>query len=256
MRRGDPAHHGIRRFVVSAQDTIDAAWESRSWLTPANAPKPLRQAVDQAIAGLDSGKLRVAEKSGGEWITHQWLKKAVLLSFRLEDNRAIEGGATRYYDKVPSKFGPAFDFAAAGLRVVPPAMVASSTGIRSSSVRGPSSVNTDGNGDATFGLDCRAAGASQVQVACVNGRYLLRDGYHRAVGLLAHGITHVPAFVRDFGRFGQEIVPQNMLEQAAYLGDQPPTLADYWDDHVAASVQLPASQKMILIQAVELGLMG
>src|SRR5205085_2383309 len=67
-------------------------------------------------------RLLVAEKSGGQWITHQWIKKAVLLSFRLEDNRVIEGGGTRYYDKVASKFGPKFDFPSAGFRVVPPAM--------------------------------------------------------------------------------------------------------------------------------------
>ena len=95
---------------------IEEAWESRSSLGPANAQKNLRAAVEEVIAGLDSGTLRVAEKSGGEWITHQWIKKAVLLSFRLEDNRVMEGGATRYYDKVASKF-TSFDFDKAGVRV-------------------------------------------------------------------------------------------------------------------------------------------
>jgi 2,3,4,5-tetrahydropyridine-2-carboxylate N-succinyltransferase len=100
---------------------IEDAWEARASLNPANAPRALREAVDEVIAGLDAGRLRVAEKSGGEWVTQQWIKKAVLLSFRLEDNRVMEGGVTRYYDKVPSKFA-AFDFAAGGFRVVPPAM--------------------------------------------------------------------------------------------------------------------------------------
>ncbi len=149
---------------MSAQDTIDAAWESRSWLTPANAPKPLRQAVDEAIAGLDSGKLRVAEKSGGEWITHQWLKKAVLLSFRLEDNRAIEGGATRYYDKVPSKFGPSFDFAAAGLRVVPPAMVRRGAYIAKNAVLMPSYVNIGAYVDEGTMVDTWATVGSCAQI--------------------------------------------------------------------------------------------
>ena len=72
---------------MSARETIEAAWDARATLTPANAPRELRAAVEQAIAGLDAGRLRVAEKAGGQWITHQWLKKAVLLSFRLEDNR-------------------------------------------------------------------------------------------------------------------------------------------------------------------------
>src|SRR3990170_9125691 len=102
------------------QKVIDAAWDGRASLNPSSAPEALREAVEHVIAGLDAGKLRVAEKRGGEWVTHQWLKKAVLLSFRLEDNRVMEGGATRYYDKVASKFD-AFDFEAGGGRRRPPA---------------------------------------------------------------------------------------------------------------------------------------
>src|SRR5205823_2261606 len=75
------------------------------------------------------------------WLTHQWLKKAVLLSFRLEDNRVIDAGATRYYDKVPAKFGPQFDFAAAGFRVVPPAMVRRGAHIARNAVLMPCYVN-------------------------------------------------------------------------------------------------------------------
>ena len=126
---------------MSAKDTIESAWEGRASLTPSNAPKGLRGAVEEAIAGLDSGKLRVAEKAGGEWVTHQWLKKAVLLSFRLEDNRVMDAGWTRYYDKVPSKFGPSFDFAAAGFRVVPPAIARRGSYIARNAVLMPSYVN-------------------------------------------------------------------------------------------------------------------
>ncbi|MBC7803573.1 MAG: 2,3,4,5-tetrahydropyridine-2,6-dicarboxylate N-succinyltransferase, partial [Candidatus Parcubacteria bacterium] len=77
------------------KNIIEEAWENRSALSPASASRPLREAVEEVIAGLDAGKLRVAEKFDGAWITHQWIKKAVLLSFRLEDNRVLEGGATR-----------------------------------------------------------------------------------------------------------------------------------------------------------------
>jgi 2,3,4,5-tetrahydropyridine-2-carboxylate N-succinyltransferase len=119
---------------------IEDAWESRASLTPANAPGALREAVDEVIAGLDAGQLRVAEKTAGEWVTHQWLKKAVLLSFRLEDNRVMEGGATRYYDKVPSKFA-AFDFASGGFRVVPPAMARRGAHVAKNVVLMPSFVN-------------------------------------------------------------------------------------------------------------------
>jgi 2,3,4,5-tetrahydropyridine-2,6-dicarboxylate N-succinyltransferase len=83
------------------KNIIEQAWESRANLQPS---KQIKDAVEEAIAGLDSGKLRVAEKVSGEWITHQWLKKAVLLSFRLQDNRVMQAGELRYYDKVASKF--------------------------------------------------------------------------------------------------------------------------------------------------------
>jgi 2,3,4,5-tetrahydropyridine-2-carboxylate N-succinyltransferase len=119
---------------MSAKDIIEAAWENRGALNPT---AELGHAVEETIAGLDSGKLRVAEKSGGQWITHQWLKKAVLLSFRLQDNRVMEG---RYYDKVPSKFTH-FDFGSAGFRVVPPAAVRRGAYIAKNVVLMPSFVN-------------------------------------------------------------------------------------------------------------------
>jgi len=149
---------------VSAQETIEAAWEGRASLSPASAPKALRQAVDEAIAGLDSGKLRVAEKVDGEWITHQWLKKAVLLSFRLEDNRVIDGGATRYYDKVASKFGPSFDFAAAGFRVVPPAIARRGAYIARNAVLMPSYVNIGAYVDEGTMVDTWATVGSCAQI--------------------------------------------------------------------------------------------
>jgi len=122
------------------KDIIEKAWEERASLNPGNAPRALREAVEEVIAGLDAGRMRVAEKSGGEWITHQWIKKAVLLSFRLEDNRVMQGGATRYFDKVPSKFEN-FDFAAGGVRVVPPAMARRGAYVARNVVLMPSYVN-------------------------------------------------------------------------------------------------------------------
>ncbi|HEX5612913.1 MAG TPA: 2,3,4,5-tetrahydropyridine-2,6-dicarboxylate N-succinyltransferase [Burkholderiales bacterium] len=122
---------------------IEHAWEDRARLTPSSAPATLRSAIDEALAGLDAGKLRVAEKTSGGWITHQWLKMAVLLSFRIEDNRVLEGAATRYYDKVPGKFDSwdAAAFAAAGFRVVPPAMVRRGAHVARNAVLMPSFVN-------------------------------------------------------------------------------------------------------------------
>ena len=145
------------------KDVIEKAWEDRTSLNPANAPRALRQAVEEVIAGLDSGKLRVAEKSGGRWITHQWLKKAVLLFFRLEDNRVMEGGTTRYFDKVPSKFEK-FDFAAGGFRVVPPAMARRGAFVAKNVVLMPSYVNIGAYVDEGTMVDTWATVGSCAQI--------------------------------------------------------------------------------------------
>lgn len=93
--------------------------------------------------------------------------------------------------------------------------------------------------------------ASFVQVACFQGRYVMRDGYHRAFGLLSRGITRVPAYVRKFDTT-ENLAPVGMLPQAAWLGDRPPLLRDYRDDGVAESLDLPAQHRLIMIHALEL----
>ena len=149
--------------MESARRTIEAAWEERAALGPASASTALRDAVEKVIAGLDAGRLRVAEKSGGAWITHQWVKKAVLLFFRLEDNRVMEGGATRYYDKVPSKFA-SFDFARGGVRVVPPAMARRGAYIAKNVVLMPSYVNIGAYVDEGTMVDTWATVGSCAQI--------------------------------------------------------------------------------------------
>ncbi len=145
------------------KNIIEEAWENRAALSPASAPRNLRDAVEEVIAGLDAGKLRVAEKSGGEWITHQWIKKAVLLSFRLEDNKVMDGGATRYYDKVRSKF-ESFDFAASGVRVVPPAMARRGSYLAKNVVLMPSYVNVGAYVDEGSMVDTWATVGSCAQI--------------------------------------------------------------------------------------------
>ncbi|HEX4045861.1 MAG TPA: 2,3,4,5-tetrahydropyridine-2,6-dicarboxylate N-succinyltransferase, partial [Gammaproteobacteria bacterium] len=107
------------------QAIIEKAYEERASLSPARVSTEIKQAVHEAIALLDSGKARVAEKlANNAWHTHQWLKKAVLLFFRLHDSAVIPGTFTQYFDKVPVKFAhdSAQAMAAAGVRVVPPAV--------------------------------------------------------------------------------------------------------------------------------------
>ena len=105
------------------QQIIESAFERRAEITPRTVDAQLKEAVATVIDMLDKGTLRVAERQGvGRWTTHQWIKKAVLLSFRMEDNFFIKGGFTNYYDKVPSKFADynSRDFREGGFRVVPP----------------------------------------------------------------------------------------------------------------------------------------
>ena len=83
---------------------IETAFENRASISPTSVDASVKAAVNDALAMLDSGEARVAEKLDGEWVVNQWLKKAVLLSFRINDNAPIEGQFTQYYDKVPSKF--------------------------------------------------------------------------------------------------------------------------------------------------------
>jgi hypothetical protein len=99
-------------------------------------------------------------------------------------------------------------------------------------------------------------GVSMMQVARFRGRYILRDGYHRAYGLLKAGITKVPVLVRDFQSIEQIGLPAGLLPQDAYLGDRPALLKDYFDPVVSASVELPATRKVLIVQAVEVNTLG
>jgi 2,3,4,5-tetrahydropyridine-2-carboxylate N-succinyltransferase len=145
---------------------IDEAWDDRASISPANASRKLRAAVKAAIDGLDSGELRVAEKLQGKWVTNQWLKKAVLLSFRLEDNRVTKGGSTQYFDKVSSKFSSFSKnkFKDSGVRVVPPAMARRGAYIAKNVVLMPSYVNIGAYVDEGTMVDTWATVGSCAQI--------------------------------------------------------------------------------------------
>ncbi len=130
-------------MTTELQDIIERAWAERNTLAPASADARIREAVDQTLQALDEGSLRVAEKIAGEWITHQWIKKAVLLSFRLQDNRPMGQAPLQFYDKVDLKFAghSAQDFAEGGFRVVPPATARRGAYIGRNVVLMPSYVN-------------------------------------------------------------------------------------------------------------------
>jgi 2,3,4,5-tetrahydropyridine-2-carboxylate N-succinyltransferase len=148
------------------QTTIEQAWEDRANISPAKAPKLVREAVDETINQIDRGQLRVAEKLNGDWVTHQWAKKAVLLSFRLYDNEVLKDGYSQYYDKVPSKFQgmTAEGFQQAGYRVVPPAAARKGSYIAKNVVLMPSFVNIGAYVDEGTMVDTWATVGSCAQI--------------------------------------------------------------------------------------------
>ncbi|MDO7596439.1 MAG: 2,3,4,5-tetrahydropyridine-2,6-dicarboxylate N-succinyltransferase [Pseudomonadota bacterium] len=148
------------------QQIIEEAFERRADITPANAEAKVKNAVDQALAMLDNGTARVAEKQNGDWIVNEWLKKAVLLSFRLNDNRIMNGGETNFYDKVEPKFASFSeeDFNKAGIRVVPPANVRRGSYIAPSVVLMPSYVNIGAYVDSGTMVDTWATVGSCAQI--------------------------------------------------------------------------------------------
>ena len=152
--------------MLQLQTVIDRAWEDRAALSPAAAPAEVRDAVRETLALLDDGRLRVAEKSGGDWVVHQWAKKAVLLSFRLADNGVIGDGYTKYFDKVPAKFADysAADFGRGGFRVVPPATVRKGCYIAKNVVLMPSFVNIGAYVDEGTMVDTWATVGSCAQI--------------------------------------------------------------------------------------------
>jgi len=148
------------------QQIIDAAFEVRASITPGNAEPKVRDAVNSVLAQLDAGTLRVAEKKGADWVTHQWVKKAVLLSFRLADNGVIRDGYTNYYDKVPAKFAGygEKDFKAGGFRVVPSAVVRAGSFIGKNVVLMPSFTNIGAYVDEGTMVDTWATVGSCAQI--------------------------------------------------------------------------------------------
>jgi len=154
-------------MTQAIQTLIDQAWEQRAQLNPASAAPEIRTAVDQVIADLNAGRLRVAERQAvGQWQVNQWVKKAVLLSFRLNDNKAIRSGDLTYFDKVETKFSHMDDaaLAAAGVRVVPPAVARRGSYIAKGAVLMPSYVNIGAYVDEGTMVDTWATVGSCAQI--------------------------------------------------------------------------------------------
>jgi len=149
------------------QSIIDNAWENRTQYSPSAAPKELVDAVEHVIAELNAGRLRVATReSVGKWTTHQWLKKAVLLSFRLKDNQVVKAGDLGFYDKVQTKFSNMDEaqMKASGVRVVPPAVARRGSYIAKGAILMPSYVNIGAYVDENTMVDTWATVGSCAQI--------------------------------------------------------------------------------------------
>ena len=149
------------------QTIIDTAWENRTQYSPSSAPKELGDAVEHVIAELNAGRLRVATREAvGQWTTHQWIKKAVLLSFRLKDNAVVKAGDLGFYDKVQTKFSNMDEaqMKASGVRVVPPAVARRGSYIAKGAILMPSYVNIGAYVDENTMVDTWATVGSCAQI--------------------------------------------------------------------------------------------
>ena len=201
----------------SLQAIIDAAWEDRAKFSPADAPADVRAAVTSVIDDLDTGKLRVAErKAVGEWTVHQWIKKAVLLSFRLRDNEQMQAGSLGFYDKVPTKF-ERYDrerFERGGFRVVPPAVARRGAHIAKNVVLMPSYVNVGAYVDEGTMVDTWATVGSCAQI----GRNVHLSG-GVGIGGVLEPLQANPTIIEDNCFIGarSEIVEGVIVEENAVI---------------------------------------
>ncbi|MFC3204570.1 2,3,4,5-tetrahydropyridine-2,6-dicarboxylate N-succinyltransferase [Alteromonas oceani] len=195
---------------------IEAAFEDRASITPSAAPAEVKQAVSDVIALLNSGEARVAEKIAGEWVVHQWLKKAVLLFFRLHNNDVMEGAESRFYDKVPLKYADytAEQFAADGVRIVPPAAVRTGSFVGKNVVVMPSYVNIGAFVDEGTMVDTWATVGSCAQI----GKNVHLSG-GVGIGGVLEPLQANPTIIEDNCFIGarSEIVEGVIVEEGAVI---------------------------------------
>ncbi len=198
------------------KNIIEAAFENRANITPDNADVATREAVQTAIAQLNDGSARVAEKIAGEWVVHQWLKKAVLLYFRLHNNEVMDGAESRFFDKVPLKFSDynTQQFQEGGMRVVPPATVRTGSYIGKNVVLMPSYVNIGAFVDEGTMVDTWATVGSCAQI----GKNVHLSG-GVGIGGVLEPLQANPTIIEDNCFIGarSEIVEGVIVEEGAVI---------------------------------------
>jgi 2,3,4,5-tetrahydropyridine-2-carboxylate N-succinyltransferase len=203
---------------MQAQAVIEAAWEDRADLNPQSASAELRDAVEHVIAELNKGRLRVAERTGvGQWTTHQWIKKAVLLSFRLKDNQLMRAGDLGFFDKVQTKFAHLSEqeMRATGVRVVPPAVARRGSYIARNVVLMPSYVNIGAYVDEGTMVDTWATVGSCAQI----GKNVHLSG-GVGIGGVLEPVQAGPTIIEDNCFIGarSEVVEGVIVEENSVLG--------------------------------------
>ena len=198
------------------QRTIEEAFERRSEIAPDRAEREVVDAVEATLAMLDRGEVRVAEKIDGEWMVHEWTKKAVLLSFRLRDNELMRGGVSRFFDKVPLKFADMDEanLRATGVRVVPPAFARYGAYIAPGVVLMPSYVNLGAWVDSGTMVDTWATVGSCAQI----GKNVHISG-GAGIGGVLEPLQASPTIIEDECFIGarSEVVEGVIVEEGAVL---------------------------------------
>ena len=210
------------------QNILDAAWEDRANFSPKSAPPEIVAAVEHVIAELNGGRLRVATRDGvGQWTTHQWIKKAVLLSFRLKDNEIVKAGDLGFYDKVPTKFAHLSEeeMKASGVRVVPPAVARRGSYLAKGVILMPSYVNIGAYVDEGTMVDTWATVGSCAQI----GKHVHLSG-GVGIGGVLEPMQAGPTIIEDNCFIGARsevvegvIVEENsVISMGVYLGQSTP----------------------------------
>ena len=204
-------------MTQALQTVIENAWETRAELSVASAPAEIRDAVNHIIDQLDSGKARLAEKVDGNWVVHQWIKKAVLLSFRLNDNVPMGEGALTFFDKVPSKYGSMTpeQLKSTGVRVVPPAVARRGSFQAKNVILMPSYVNIGAYVDEGTMVDTWATVGSCAQI----GKNVHLSG-GVGIGGVLEPLQANPTIIEDncFVGARSEVVEGVIVEENSVLG--------------------------------------
>ena len=236
------------------QTIIDNAWDNRAELSPAAAPKEIADAVEHIISELNKGRLRVATReSVGVWTTHQWLKKAVLLSFRLKDNEIISAGDLGFFDKVQTKFAHLSpeEMKATGVRVVPPAVARRGSYIASGAILMPSYVNIGAYVDSGTMVDTWATVGSCAQI----GKSVHLSG-GVGIGGVLEPVQAGPTIIEDNCFIGARsevvegvVVEENsVLGMGVYLGQSTPVFdrtTGKWLDCEPGKLRIPSGSVLI-----------